>query len=199
MKIISTLITLLFFCCPAAAQAEGSAPPGFRLSHLNASSQPVTEDGVTTFRILPNDCSDVQYRPGSDESDCKMGSTKSQIYHEQMIKIGETVEYSFEVRVDPAFDYPGTFRRGLESLPFAAGAWDSDLRIASWEGPERKSFVFTMKLDGTRGITFQERDCAPPSAFGTWVKFTMKIRWEHNNRGWVHATCDDRIGAGRSR
>lgn len=184
------VIFLLLFS--AAAIGAGSAPPGFLLNRLNGSVQPVTADGITTFRILPNDCSDVDYRRGDPEDDCMMGTTRSQIFHEKMAKLGETVEYSFDILVDPAFNYPGIFRKGLESLPFTPGAWDSDLRIASWEGPERKSFVFTVKLDSTKGLTFQGRECAPPTSFGTWVHFSMKIRWDYGNKGWVHVTCNDR-------
>jgi hypothetical protein len=173
-----------------AAQAD-PLPNGFVPYVINASQKPVTEDGITTFHIIPGDCSDLDYGDGRGESDCKNGNTKSVIQRSKDARIGQTFEYKFDFWVDPDFGYAGEYIR--DSLPYREGGWDSRLRIASWEGPFIKNFVYMLKLDSTNGATFFGEVCQAPEAFGSWVTFSMKVHWANNEKGWVKVTCDDRI------
>jgi hypothetical protein len=163
-------------------------PEGFELHKFNASLQPVTEDGITTFRVIPDDCSDVDYGDGRGESDCKNGNVKSLIRHTRNARLGESVEYRFDVQIDPSFAYAGEYQP--DSLPFRPAGWDSSLRIASWEGQFIKNFVYMLKADTTKGITFFGRQCQAPEKLGEWMSFSLKIRWANDQRGWVLATCD---------
>lgn len=191
----TALGAVLFAVASTAVLAQGSAPDGFRLHKLNASVQPVTENGITTFHILPEDCSDldygVDYGNGHRENDCLNGNTKSQIASNQDATLGETFTYQFDVWVDPNFGYEGEYIQS--SLPFRDGGWDSRLRIASWEGPHIKNFIYMLKLDAKRGLTFFGQQCASPASFGEWVSFEMKIHWANDQRGWIAVTCDDKI------
>jgi hypothetical protein len=166
-------------------------PGGFFDHPFNGPTKPFTEDGVTTFQVFEGGCSDVDYGDGRGESDCSNGNVKSQIGYRTHAKLGETLDYSFELWVDPAFAYAGAFE--YDSTPFRAGGWDSNLRIASWEGPDIKSFVYMLKLDSTNGATFFGKQCVAPADFGKWVKFSLKVRWANDSSGWVKVTCDDRI------
>jgi len=163
-------------------------PKGFEQHKFNASQAPVTRDGVTTFHVIPGDCSSVDYGDGRGESDCKNGNVKSVIRFKRNAKIGESVEYKFDVQIDPGFKYAGEFQP--DALPFRPEGWDSSLRIASWEGEFIKNFVFMLKADATKGITFFGKVCQAPERFGEWMTFSLKVRWANDDRGWVLATCD---------
>jgi hypothetical protein len=173
---------------PAAADP---LPDGFEAHRFNASFDPVTADGVTTFHIEPGDCSDIDYGDGRGESDCKNGNSKSIMRYTRDMKIGDSVEYRFDLQLDPAFAYPGEYHP--EALRFRPAGWDSSLRIASWEGPFIKDFVFMLKADTTRGVTFFGRECQAPDKLGEWLGFSLKVHWANNNRGWAVATCDERV------
>ncbi|HVZ12940.1 MAG TPA: hypothetical protein VG894_00620 [Bauldia sp.] len=178
----------------SGAFAAGSAPPGFDVYHLNGpKSQPVTQDGVTTFHITPGDCNKTVKLALASETDCSTRSVHGNIHRTRDAKLGESFEYAFDVWTDPGFVYPGLYRTGNEALPYRPGGWDSQLRIATWEGPYRKDFIYMLKLDATKGYTFMGKECAPPSAFGQWVHFSMKVHWANDSTGWVKVTCDDRV------
>lgn len=173
---------------PAIPAQADPLPDGFELHKFNASQTPTTTDGITTFHVIPNDCSDVDYGDGRGESDCVNGNVKSIIRYERDAKLGESVEYKFDVQIDPSFKYPGEYN--LDALPFRPGGWDSSLRIASWEGPYIKNFVYMLKADATKGITFFGQQCQSPDRFGEWMSFSLKVRWANDSKGWVVATCD---------
>ena len=141
--------------------------------------------------IIPNDCNPEDYGDGRGESDCLNGNTKSVIQRTRDAKLGQTLEYKFDFWVDPDFGYEGEFIR--EALEFRPEGWDSRLRIASWEGPFIKNFIYMLKLDAKNGSTFFGRVCQAPDKFGSWVTFSMKIRWANDGKGWVKVTCDDQI------
>jgi hypothetical protein len=186
---------LKFFCallCWVAIFGVANADPlpvGFQESRLNASNGPVVSSGEITFHIVPQDCSNVDY--GNGETDCITGSTKNNIFYEKPANLGDTVEYKFDIWVDPAFSYQG-YSQG-ETTRFGGKGRDSRLRIASWEGPARKNFIDMVKLDLSKGISFRFQQCQAPADFGKWVTFSMKVRWASDERGWIKVTCDDRV------
>lgn len=135
----------------------------------------------------------MEYGNGSGENDCLNGGTKNIIRYESEARLGDTVEYKFDVWVDPAFSYNGFSQ--AETIPFGGLGWDSRLRIASWEGPQRKNFIDMLKLDSKNGMAFRFRQCQAPSDFGSWVTFSMQVRWANDERGWLKVTCNDRVVA----
>jgi hypothetical protein len=186
MRFLSIVLLALVV---GAAHAD-ELPKGFYPSEKNASIAPISEGGEVTFRIIPKDCSDRDYGNGSGESDCLNGNTKNTILYRDEARLGETVEYRFDIWVDPALSYDGY--RQSETMPFGGKGRDTRLRIASWEGQARKNFVNMLKLDSRNGIAFQFVQCQAPGDFGKWVTFSMKVRWANDNKGWKLVTCDGR-------
>ncbi|RYE08421.1 MAG: hypothetical protein EOP22_13690 [Hyphomicrobiales bacterium] len=175
---------------PGISRASDQLPAGFAASDLNGSIPPVVADGEITFHIMPKDCSDTDYGNGSGESDCLNGNTKNVIQRHEQARLGDAVEYRFDIWVDPAFSYRG-YTQG-ETYPFGGKGHDTRLRVASWEGEARKNFVNMLKLDALNGLTFQFLQCQAPEDFGKWVSFSMKVRWANDARGWKLVTCDGR-------
>lgn len=187
---IRAALVAMFALFATAALAD-PPPAGFEIHSFSASQLPVTTDGVTTFRIIPYDCNDTDYGDGRGESDCLNGNTKSQLRRIKDQSIGQTLEYKFDFWVDPAFTYAGEFIR--DAIAFRREGWDSRLRLAGWEGPFIKNFIYMLKLDATDGSTFFGRVCKSPDSFGSWVSFSMRIRWANDENGWIKVTCDDKI------
>lgn len=191
MKFQSLFAWAIVMLVPTLPVLADPLPEGFRPYVLNASQAPTTTDGVTTFHIIPDECNPEDYGDGRGESDCLNGNTKSVIQRTRDAKLGQTLEYKFDFWVDPDFGYEGEFIR--EALEFRPEGWDSRLRIASWEGPFIKNFIYMLKLDAKNGSTFFGRVCQAPDKFGSWATFSMKIRWANDGKGWVKVTCDDQI------
>lgn len=187
MLVVATIALLL----PSNSAHADPPPKGFEIHSFSASQLPVTTDGITTFHIIPYDCNPTDYGDGRGESDCLNGNTKSQFRYRKDQALGQTVEYRFDFWVDPGFAYEGELIR--DSIPYRPRGWDSRLRLAGWEGPFIKNFVYMLKLDSTSGSTFFGRVCKAPDSFGSWVSFSMKIRWANDQKGWIKVTCDDQI------
>ncbi|MEX0852057.1 MAG: hypothetical protein WD036_02050 [Bauldia sp.] len=182
-------VALLAFLCASSANADPH-PAGFFSHKFNGPSKPVTENGITTFQISDEQCSNVDYGDGRGESDCYNGNVRS-VLSGPSFTMGDRVEYRFDIRVDSAFAYPG-YRNG-HAVGFLRGGWDSRLRIASWEGTFLHNFFYMLKLDATNGITFLGQQCQSPDRFGEWVAFSMKVRWAADEKGWIKVSCDDRV------
>jgi hypothetical protein len=179
-----------FFCVvPASAD---SLPSGWQSHKFNGPNQPTVEDGVVTFQIFDEKCSDIDYGDGRGESDCVNGNVRSTIIKTGGDRrLGETIEYQVDIWINPSFALPSF--RNPEALGLTPGGMDSRLRIASWEGPYLHNFIYLVKADADRGITFLGEQCQPPENFGQWVTFSMKVRWASDQRGWIKVTCDDRL------
>jgi hypothetical protein len=191
MRSVVIVMTFLLSLLLGWSALADPLPKGFESHKFNASIKPVAKDGIVTFHVIPNDCSKVDYGDGRGESDCKNGNTKSIIRKLRDARLGETLDYRFDVLVDPGFAYPGYLQR--DAVRFRPGGWDSQLRIASWEGPFIKNFIYMFKLDAKEGINFFARQCQAPQQFGQWVSISLKVHWANNDTGWVKATCDDKI------
>jgi len=184
------LVLLLTAAIAPPVMAE-SYPAGFKTNHLNGSQTPVTKDGVTRFTIIDRECSNVDYGDGRGENDCKNGNVRSNINYARNAQIGEVLDYSFEVRVPKNLDYAG-FRNSM-AAGFLPDSWDSFLSVASWEGNRIHNFMYELKLDTTKGLAFLGQTCQPTERFGEWVKFSMKIRWTSDDKGWIKVSCDDNL------
>ena len=190
-RIVAMMIALLAVCAGVGADPH---PAGLKDHKFNP-VDPVTEDGVTTFRIFDRKCSDVPYGDGRGETDCHNGNVRSILSRGFSEQLGDTVEYRFDIFVEKEFRY-----RGYEN-PHAWGflgvgqTWplqnhDSRLRIASWEGPLLHNFIYMLKLDSLRGAYFLDETCFGPDRFGEWNSFSMKIRWADDDRGWIRVACN---------
>jgi len=167
-------------------------PAGFEPHKFNPpEQQPVTVDGVTRFHLAPGVCSKVDYGDGRGEYDCRNGNVRSILRRTKDVKLGESVEYRFDIRVDPSLAYAGFPNMAANGV--YPGAVDSHLRIASWEGPALRNFIYMLKVSTTHGIDFLAAQCQAPKDFGKWVTFSLKTTWTRDDKGWVVARCDDRI------
>jgi hypothetical protein len=177
-------------CLSMSVSAAEELPSQFRLNSLNGSTTPVVEDGVITFNIKYAECSDVDYGDGRGESDCRNGNVRSNLEPKDEQRIGQTVEYAFDLWIDPSLEYKGYANEmAVGMLP---NSWDSRLRVAHWEGNMVKGFIYKLNLDATNGVTFLGNVCQTPSDFGKWVRFSMKVKWTADERGWVRVACDGR-------
>ena len=174
-----------------SAPALADPPPrGFIFNGHNA-HDPVIEDGVATFQIFEGQCSAIPYPDGRGESDCGGGEVRSSLWSDPWVPINQTVEYTFDIRLDPSFKYGGyesTFVLGL--MP---NKIDSALWIAAWEGNKLHNYLYQLKADTTNGIAFLGRTCQAPSALGEWVSVSLRAKWTNDDRGWMQVRCDDRL------
>lgn len=166
-------------------------PRGFEAHPFNGGQPVVGADGTVTFQILDRECSNVVYGDGRGEFDCKNGNVRTSLAPLTEQRMGQSIEYRFDLWVDPAIAYPG-FLNPM-SAAFLPGGWDSYLRVASWEGNALHNFLYSLKIDTKRGVTFLGQRCQAPEDFGQWVSFSMKIRWSADSTGWIKVSCDDRI------
>lgn len=182
-----TFLAGALFVSPVLADPH---PKGFQPHKFNGSVAPVTEDGVTTFRIENEQCSTVDFGDGRGESDCLNGTVRSVFSHSPQAELGQVKEYRFDVRVDPSIEYEGYFNP--ESTGFEPGGWDSHLWLASWEGTFLHNFIYVLKASKKAGITFAGEQCQAPEKLGDWVSFSMKVKWGGDDKAWIAVTCDDR-------
>ena len=188
MRIFAGLLVALFFVGSASADP---LPKGFRLWAWNGSVKPTTNAGVTTFKIVDRQCSKKDYDDGRGETDCKNGNVKSLIQHKNE-KLGQSIEYRFDVMIDPGMSFPGAF--DPYSVGFMPEGWDSQLRIAIWDGYEKiHDYLYDLKLDAKHGITFLGKECQAPKDFGKWMAFSMKVHWANDSTGWIKVTCNDQV------
>ncbi|MEP7239574.1 MAG: hypothetical protein ABI697_01700, partial [Devosia sp.] len=187
MRIVAALFIALLFVSSTFADP---LPKGFRLWLWNGSVKPTTTAGVTTFKILDRQCSKKDYGDGRGEIDCMNGNIRSEMQHANE-KLGQSIEYRFDVLIDPSMAYPGEF--DPYSVGYRSDGWDSTLRIADWEGYQKiKDFLFDLKLDAKRGLTFVGEQCQAPEDFGKWLSFSMKVHWANDNTGWIKVSCNDK-------
>lgn len=188
LKATSVLACLAWLSLAFAVAAADRHPAGLRNHRFNGPNNPVTENGVTTFEIREHECSDVKYGDGRGESDCSNGNVRETIgVHES--RLDETWTYRFDLKVTSPVTYRGWSNghaRGF--LPYGH---DSRLRIASWEGNRLHNFIYMLKLDGYRGVTFLDKTCFGPDGFDEWHSFKLETRWTADRRGWVRVSCDD--------
>jgi len=178
-------IAALLAMTPALADPH---PSGLSEHRFNGPVAPVTSNGVTTLRIEDRKCSTVDYGDGRGESDCYNGNVRSTLMHQPEARLGEAVEYRFDIRVDPSIDYAGF--HNSHSAGFIPDQIDSRLRIASWEGPFLHNFLYMLKLDKGRGIRFLSKPCVARERLGEWNSFSMKVRWASDSSGWIRVACN---------
>jgi hypothetical protein len=156
----------------------------------------MTKDGITTFTIKQDVCSNVDYGDGRGESDCFNGNMRSQVQPSFLGRVPSSMTYSFHVRVDGDFNYKGfnnyhpTARNNnaLKSYPH-----DSRLRIAYWEGQYLHNFIYHLKLDATKGITFASKVCIAPERLSEWNYVQLDVKWTNNKTGTIALKCNDLI------
>jgi len=180
----------------ATRGVPGWVPPGFVIPQ-NSATAPVFEDPEIIFTLRPGDCSSRAGNRGP--SDCATGAMRSVIStgsvweSERDWRLGQQFLFSFEFRIDPALAYPGY--RTPEAV--LTDGFSSGLSIARWEGEGgTRNQLFDLKVDATRGVTFLGRTCVPPSGFGGWHRFNMRIRWANDDTGFIEVRCDGSLHSG---
>jgi hypothetical protein len=190
LRILVVSLAAAMLASSAGALADAH-PKGFSSHRFNGSAKPVTKAGITTFQVFDRKCSTVDYGDGRGESDCYNGNVRSTLVRSPDARLNESLDYRFDIWIDPSFAYPGFFND--HSIPFLQGGIDSRLRIASWEGTFLHNFLYMLKADGTNGLTFLGKQCQAGKEFGTWVTFSMKIRWTADKTGWISVACNDKV------
>ncbi len=168
-----------------------SLPPSFSNHKFNAKNNPTVAGGVITFHIRDRECSNIDYGDGRGETDCNNGNVRSVVTYNPNKRLGQIVEYSFDIKLDNSFAYKG--EKNLAAEGYYPGAHDSALRLASWEGPFLHNFLYMLKADTVNGLSFLAKQCQTPEKFGEWVNFSMKIHWVNTDKGWIKVTCDGRL------
>jgi hypothetical protein len=173
-------ILLALFAFPAKAQQ------GFQDHRFNG-RDPTSTGGVTTFHVRAGDCSNIDYGDGRGESDCFNGNLRSRIAYRQYARLGDSVQYSFEIFIPADLQYGGgPNRRSL-------------LEVAEWQRVNTiKNHIHTMHLDSRRGLTFDDAVCVSPANFGTWSRVQVSVRWSMEEDGLLQVACNDRIVVSRT-
>jgi hypothetical protein len=163
-------------------------PAGFGVGS-NSATQPVVQGSEIIFKVNQGDCSSRNYGDGRGENDCANMNTKSEIATGGRWRLGETYKYEFDFWIDPTLTH-----RGHEtSNAIYTNNFNSRLEIARWQGEGYvKNHLYDVEADTTRGVTFLGRTCVPPSQFGSWHRFEMRIRWANDETGYIEVKCDGR-------
>lgn len=166
-------------------------PAGLKSHRFNGPTNPFTSNSITTFEIVARECSDVPYKNGTSESDCRNGNVRSVITGDFTERLGQRVEYKFDIRAREPISYKSW--NNSHAIGHLPAAQDSRLHIAQWQGPANKSFIYMLKLDGTRGVTFLGQPCFSIEELKGWNTFSLKTKWANDDKGWVVVKCNDDI------
>lgn len=185
-------IMLLIVGCLAFGQQSLADPHplGLHAHDFNGSAAPVTEAGLTSFKIRRGECSTQTYGDGRGEHDCLNGNVRSTL-SPHITPVGQTLTYAFDFRVDAPFTYGGWHNSQASS--YLDDGNDSRLRIAGWEGNRVHNFIYMLKLDSRRGAYFLNETCVPVESIHDWHSFRMEVRWAADSRGWIRVSCDDKV------
>lgn len=175
IRLLTTTVLLLFsFAVPGFADA----PRGFKEATFQGSS-PKLNGGEVTFTLLPGQCSSKQYGDGRGESDCKNGNLRSRINAKEYAKLGQTMEYSLDLWIQPGFRY----NKGNRPR--------SKLTVMEWQRINTiKNHIYTVHLDSSGGVKFEDKTCFSPAQFGQWVTLKMRVKWSKKDDGAMEVLCN---------
>ena len=170
------LLLSISWCSSALA-----APSGFKDHRFNG-RDPSHAAGVTTFHVDAGDCSAIDYGDGRGESDCFNGNLRSRISYVRTARLGESLQYAFEIFVPPDLRYGGgPNRRSL-------------LEVAEWQRVNTiKNHIHQMHLDSRRGLAFDDVVCLRPNEFGKWNKVVVQVKWSMGNDGIIRVVCNEKV------
>jgi len=144
------------------------------------------------FRVQQGDCS-TAIKEGASRSDCTTKTTRSVIKTGESWTTPQRYILSFEFWVDPTLAYRGYANPRASKTD----GYSSQLAIARWQGEDQpNNQLFDLKLDAKRGVTFMGKTCVPPSGFGSWHRFYMRIRWADDDTGFIEVRCDQSLYSG---
>ena len=190
MKLLSSIFFVASLLFLSAASAD-PLPTGFHVHEFNGKGDKVTTaDGETTFQIFDKQCGKVIY-DGRGENDCINGTVRAQAYYLPNATVGQTLEYKFDIWVDPSLQFQPVFTPDAQG--YEPGGVQSQLRVLGWQGTFLHDSIYWLKLDATNGLTFEAQTCQPAKEFGQWVTFSMKVHWAGDNTGWVKVSCNDKV------
>ncbi len=191
---------LLFAGCQTATIPEPAAqkmqsavpdwmPPNFIIDQAST-TVPVFNEPTVTFEINRTDC------PVRNCAGNKIQTTIStgKVWQEAVEwELDQRYLFSFEFWIEPEFDYQGYQNRDAKQTD----QFSSHISIARWHGAgDLKNQLFDLKVDATRGVTFMGKVCIPPSEFGGWHRFNMRIRWANDDTGFLEVRCDGSLHEG---
>jgi len=192
--IVAALMTALALALATGAPAQeraGSPGPYPLKMHegRNSASPPLVRDGVVDFTLLPGQCQARTYGDGRGESDCKNLNAKSYLAAGE-VPIGSSMAYGFDIRVVRGLTHAAF--RNPRMVPFTGGP-DSRLRVAVWQGNLLHNYLYSLKLDSTRGLTFLGRTCVAPGQLKQWNRFEMLVKWSAKSDGVMQVRCNGRL------
>jgi hypothetical protein len=180
-------IFLSVLCCLALASCVTTNPKSQRFSAIN----PTVEGDLTTFRIVQDQCSSVDYGDGRGESDCFNGNMRSQIQASKNF-VPSTVMYDFKVKINTDLKYRGfnNFHPTARAVLKRPDLLDSALRVATWEGEYLHNYILNLKLDAIRGITFLQETCVKVEDLKNWNHIQLRVSWRGDATGSIHMKCN---------
>ena len=164
--------------------------PEFVIGQRSATIPEFAEPEII-FKLHQGDCSSLVDQTGP--SDCATRTSRSVLTAGKEWRLGHQNLFGFEFWIDPELTYQG-YRNADAEL---TNEFSSRLSIARWQGSRfPQNQLFDLKVDATRGVTFLGRTCVPPSEFGSWHRFWMRIRWSNDGTGFLEVRCDGSLHTG---
>ena len=165
--------------------------PNFVISPRSA-TEPRFSKPEIQFRLQRGNCSN--WSDGRAPSDCATRTSRSVIASQSDYwQLGGRYLLSFEYWVDPA----------VATRPYRArGATQTDgitsrmsiFRVTGEGNPNHQ--LFDLKVDAVRGVTFLGETCIPPSEFGKWHRFDLRMRWAADDTGFLEIRCHGNLYRG---
>lgn len=176
----------LLLACPAVAQEFG-------LITLREDSPVLNSDGSETFRLLPGECSDLEYFSNELQtmtSDCGRQRNRIEYFETTTSRAGDRRLYEWEIFIPEDFSYSATNAR-LTAGQFETGA----------------DMLYGFELNND-GYTFRAQTCIPSDEFGEWHSISVRIQYDSTPRqslrdetpGVLVIECDGEVlidGSGR--
>ncbi|WP_306047609.1 hypothetical protein [Nioella sp. MMSF_3534] len=183
---ILAVSALLLLTTPAVSQEFDLITPREDAPVRNA-------DGSETFRLLPGECSDLEYF--SDElqimtSDCGRQRNRIEYYETSTASAGDRRLYEWEIFIPEDFSYSATNAR---------------LTVGQLETGTDMLYGFELN---NGGYTFRAQTCIPVEEFGEWHSVAVRIQYDSTPRqslrdqtpGVLVVECDGEVivdGSGR--
>jgi len=146
-------------------------------------SNPVRKGGEFIFNMREGDCGAKDYGDGRGESDCVNGNVQQRVWTRKDYHAPKTLEYGFDVFIDPNFTYQET----LSYRPRGS------IEIAEWNRKNViKNHMYEMHLTG-RGVTFEDKTCFSSSRFGEWNAVVVRAKWSNNDDGELVVRCNEKV------
>lgn len=141
-------------------------------------------------QIFDRECVSVDYGDGRGESDCSNGNVGSAVETKKLFNINSIIKISFDFWIQPNLDVQPV-RMYTERGPFTSDPFHSHLIMFELERTHSiKNHVYDLDVDSLRGVTFLDKNCIKPSAFGAWHSFEFDLVYTDKKSGSLTVKCD---------